>query len=105
MNTLSTTHGQPWTRSDRERRVRRMVERHGDWSLRLLADWCGCDHTTIKKYRDESGVGKPTPGDVRTGRDGKQYPAIRTPKKKSTDVKNQTAEVRRDGRRKGAARA
>jgi len=73
---LNAAHGRPETRADRERRIRVMIERHADWSLRKLGEWCGVDHTTIKKYKDESGVGKSTPDRV-TGSDGKSYPATK----------------------------
>jgi len=80
---LNAKHGQPETRADRERRVKRMIERHGDWSDRRIADHCGVHSSTVGTYRNQ--VSNLDTCEKRVGKDGKSYPATK-PRKSTTET-------------------
>ncbi len=100
----NATHGKPETAEERRLRVRAYVERHPRQSLRMVADWCGVSHDTVKRYKNETGVRHLTPatqtlgqGDASSdepatviGRDGKTYPARRSDTRMEPDVSHET---------------
>jgi len=70
---LNAEHGHPETRTDRERRTKRMIERHPDWSDMRVAKHCGVHHSTVASYRKQlANLASPP---TRIGRDGRQRPA------------------------------
>jgi len=72
---LNTTHGQPETRADRERRVKRYIERHPKMGKREIAEWCGVSETTAWRFKqDVCPEGGPNRPRETVGRDGKSPP-------------------------------
>lgn len=83
---LNSEHGAPETRADRERRVRRMIERHTDWADKRIGDHCGVSNHTVKRYRDDmESKWQIATCETRERSNGTTYPATK-PRKPATET-------------------
>ncbi len=85
---FNSRHGRPETADERRARVKAYEARHADKSLRMVAEWCGVSHESVRQVREErkAAVNLLTPDDdppLTLGRDGKKYPA-KQPRKQSS---------------------
>jgi protein gp37 len=76
----NSEHGRPETTDERRKRIMHYVARHMGDSDRMIAEFVGCNHSTIVRYKDDLRTGADAPVDEpekTTGKDGKQRPARR----------------------------
>lgn len=85
------SHGKPFNRADLRKKVTAYIRRHLDYADNLIAEKCHVSFALVKSLRaklpDEV---RAREHEMRTGRDGKSYPAARSPRN-DTDVADETA--------------
>jgi ParB-like chromosome segregation protein Spo0J len=69
----NVTHGKPLTLKDREAAAVRILDRHPEWSDRLIADTCALSSKTIATIRRREGISD-SDSAHRVGRDGRLRP-------------------------------
>ena len=68
----NVTHGKPLTLTEREAAAKKLLEMHGDWSNRLVANVCALSDKTVGRIRKSSA--EIPQFSARLGRDGRHRP-------------------------------
>ncbi len=96
----NAAHGLKRSNADKRRAVEVVLKRKPEWSDRQIGEHVGVGHQLVSEVRrqvdDSSTSSAPQ---IRTGRDGKKYPAIKKPKKpklRCEPVEEEETRSRRD---------